>query len=1312
MLPLISLDQTDIDRIIDQVPGGGTNVQDIYALSPLQDGILFHHMMAKSGDPYILFVSMSFESRESLDQYLTTVQEIINRHDILRTSFIWEKLSTPAQVVWRHVSLSITELQLDPAVGPIADQLKQMFNPRNHRMDLTQAPLLRFIVAQEGDGRWILLKLLHHLISDHSSLDVMRSEIHAFSEGQGDTLPPAKPYRNLIAQALLGVSQEEHERFFKEMLGNIDNPSLPFGITDVHGDGSRITESRQMLSQDMNSRLRSQAKTLGVSVASLCHVAWALVIAWTSKQQRVVFGTVLFGRTQAATSSGGIMGPFINMLPIRIDLERDSVKESVQMVHGRLASLLEHEHAPLALAQRCSSVAAGAPLFSALLNYRHNSTFSADKERPNGVTLLESQERSNYPFCLSVEDYGSSLGLTAHVKLPFDPTRICDYMQEALCSLANALELNQNIAVAMLEVLPLEERQMLLRDWNATQKEYPDSRCLHCLFEQQVERTPGTMAIVHYGQSLTYSELNVRANCLAHKLIQLGVEPDSLVAICVERSPFMIVGVLAILKAGGAYIPLDPSHASDRLHHIINDTAPICVVADSIGRTAIGDVALSSLLVVDPDLPVSDVTCNPWIPILSSRHLAYVIYTSGTTGKPKGVMVEHQGVVNLIMSRQEYLHVQLSSRATQFFSIAFDGSVCEIFGTLCFGGCLHLLQNDTRIDCQQLWGYLEQHLITHSILPPAVLQGCEGLSPLNAMSKFIIAGESLSANLARKMYKLVPNGTVVNEYGPTETTVAATSWIYSEDSLFDIAPIGRPLTNKTIYLLDKLGYPVPLGAVGELYIGGVGVARGYLNRSDLTAEKFLSDPFSEELGSRMYRTGDLVKYHPDSNLVYMGRNDSQVKIRGFRIELGEIENRLTDHPLVTQAVVVVHGEEGNKRLVAYIIALHETQLEQDAGVAQPRLPEYMIPAAFVRMDTLPLTTNGKLDRVALPAPESNAFALQAYEEPKGVIEKLLSSIWTELLNVKRVGRNDNFFTLGGQSLMAVRMISRLRAMLGLNITLHTLFEAPTIAELAPRLLVTGAMQEDSYDVLLPIKPQGTRPPLFCIHPGIGLSWCYTGLSARLDPDQPLYGLQARGFIGDGMASTLEEMALDYIDQIRHVQSQGPYHLLGYSLGGLIAHTMASYLEKQGENVVLVAMMDTPANYYNQGLVARDDDEYKLEQDWVAMLVGNMDQYSPEFINPFLSKASVIFKNNVRIGCAQAPLIISGDLLVFRATVLPKGVEKLWSPGDWKPYVLGEIEVHDIECQHHGMDLPEPTAIIGRALNQKLKDLHSRGPREN
>ena len=604
MLPLITLPQEDIDHIVKLVPGGVANIQDIYSLSPLQEGILFHHLLASEGDPYILISLMAFETREILDKYLDAMQMVVNRHDILRTAVLHENLSAPAQVVWRQASLSITELQLNPENGPISDQLKKKLDPRRHRIDLVQAPLLSFTIAKDIDGRWILVELLHHLIGDHTTLEVISIETKAFMDNLGHTLPAPLPFRNLIAQAQSSHSQEDHEKFFKEMLMDIDTPSLPFGLKDVHGQVDNVTSSYQPLPQDLNDRLRAQAKRLGVSVASLCHLAWAQVISRTSGEDRVVFGTVLFGRMNSGQGSDSAMGLFINTLPLRVDLT-EPICENVLQTHERLASLLEHEHASLVLAQRCSNVPQGTPLFSSLLNYRHNASSFEESSIATGIEYLYSQERTNYPFALSVEDFGGSLGLTAEVVQPLSSVRVCGYMQQALESLATALEYTPNMITHELNILPEDEKETLLRTWNTTQQDYPSQLCIHHLFEQQVEHAPRATALVFNGESMTYIELNERANRLAHHLILLRVRPDDPVAICVDRSFAMIIGVLAILKAGGAYVPLDPSYASERLCDILLDARPRIVVADTHGQQALGSV-ISSLEVVDPTMTDSE----------------------------------------------------------------------------------------------------------------------------------------------------------------------------------------------------------------------------------------------------------------------------------------------------------------------------------------------------------------------------------------------------------------------------------------------------------------------------------------------------------------------------------------------------------------------------------------------------------------------------------------------------------------------------------------------------------------------------------
>ncbi|KAG0296416.1 hypothetical protein BGZ97_004534, partial [Linnemannia gamsii] len=1149
LLPLIELTQIEIDHIVEQIPGGVANIQDIYALSPLQNGILFHHLFATEGDPYLLIAQIAFANRALLDRYLQAVQQVVNRHDILRTAFVWESLSTPAQVVLRHAPLSITEHTFDPADGPITEQLIQSADPHRHRIELTQAPLLRFIITQNSDGRWLLVQLLHHLITDHSTLEAMRAEIHAFLEDRDNALSAPQPFRNLVAQARLGLSQEAHERFFTEMLAEIDEPTLPFGLTEDYRDGAQVTEAHRMLSQDLNDRLRTQAKRLGVSLASLCHLAWAQVLARASGQQQVVFGTVLLGRMQAGEGIDRAMGLFINMLPLCIDLNGCGVQVNVRQTHARLAALLEHEHASLALAQRCSSAPAGTALFSALLNYRHNAKPSGESQATSGIEFLSAQERSNYPLVLSVEDFGAMLGLTVHVVQPLDPARVCGYMQQTLQSLAEALEHTPDMPACQLESLPNEEREHLLEAWNATTVPYLKHQCIHQLFEEQVVRTPEATALVYEDQVLSYAELNARANLLAHQLIKLGVQPDARVAICVERSPAMVVGLLAILKAGGAYVPLDPA-------------------------------------------------------------------------------------------------------------------VSEIFTALGCGASLYLPPEIVRRDRNTLWNYLKKYAITHATLPPALLQDGENLPKLSTPLTLILAGEAPSAKL---LQTLADQGTIFNAYGPTETTVCATAWSFSQDFNSEIVSIGRPISNTRIYLLDPHGQPVPLGAIGELYIGGAGVARGYLNRPELTDERFLPDPFSERENARMYKTGDLARYLPDGNLIFLGRNDHQVKIRGFRIELGEIKTCLVEHPQVREATVLALGEGSNKRLIAYVVAEYNEQLVHTLReYLTAQLPDYMVPAAFVRLDALPLTPNGKLDRRALPAPDDEAFARHAYEAPQGEIETALAAIWTDLLKIKQISRHDNFFALGGHSLLAVQMISRIYTRLGLQIALRTLFEAPSIKGLTQELVKLDSVKEGLLDILLPIQPNGARSPLFCVHPITGLSWSYMGLSKHLDIDQPIYGLQACGLNGVApLAETIDAMALDYIKHIRHTQPNGPYYLLGWSFGGSVAHSIAAKLEEHGEKVALLVLLDSYPDYSQRG------NESEMEQ---------------------------------KIACAK--------LLTRYGAETEDESTPLASPDLWKPYVLGHIEAYNIHCKHDEMDRPAPIAEIGRILTQKLNELEQSQPSQS
>ncbi|API55157.1 non-ribosomal peptide synthetase (plasmid) [Rhizobium leguminosarum] len=1078
MLPLIDLTQPEIDRIVSTVPGGVGNIQDIYGLSPLQDGILFHHLLATQGDPYLLVSQMAFAERGVLDRYLAAVQQVVDRHDILRTAFVWEGLSSPAQVVWRKASLDVLEVELEGCDGSGADELRRRFDPRQYRLDLGRAPLMRFVIAREpGSGRWLLLVLQHHLIGDHTTAEVMYAEVRAVLQGRAHELATPQPFRNLVAQARLGMDAKAHEAFFREMLADIDEPTLPFGLSEVYGDGRGSREARRMLPEALNDRLRHQARRLGVSLASLCHLAWAQVMALSSGREQVVFGTVLFGRMHAGAGADRTMGLFMNTLPLRLDLDETGVEESVRIAHARLAELLSHEHASLALAQRCSDIAAPAPLFSALLNYRHNTPAMAGEGTSDvlsGMEWLGDEERTNYPLTLSVDDFGQELGLTADAVEPISADRICGYMQRALEQLVDALEQAPDRPVRELDILPAEERSYLLEELNRTEADYPLDLCVHALFEAQVRRAPDAVALVFEEQSISYGALNADANRLAHHLIGLGVRPDQPVAICLERSPAMVVGLLAILKAGGAYVPLDPAYPSGRLRQLLDDAGPRLLLCDAAGRAALGAEAIANLSVVDLNAATpawADQSADdpdPHALGLTARHLAYVIYTSGSTGTPKGVMVEHRNTVNLL-HWSGGVFAESEIRRTLFStSVCFDLSVYECFLPLSQGSKLYLVEDALKLARTSV----DASLI--NTVPSAITALVNQKAVPASASVINLAGERVKADLIERIFESTRVQKICTLYAPSETTTYST-WICMPRGQAVVETIGRPIANTRIYLLDGHGAPVPFGAVGELYIGGAGVARGYLNRPDLTAERFLADPFSGKAGARMYRSGDLARYLPDGNLEFLGRNDDQVKIRGFRIEPGEIAARLLEHELVGDAAVVAHADAGgDKRLVAYVVVkTTDGSAEADgAGLAASLrahlgglLPDYMVPSAFVRLEALPLTVNGKLDRKALPVPDDDAYARRAYEAPQGEIETLLAGIWAELLGVERVGRHDNFFELGGHSLLAVRLLVRLTEALAVELPLAILFAKPTLAELARESSISLIIQEfDSHQL--------------------------------------------------------------------------------------------------------------------------------------------------------------------------------------------------------------------------------------------------------
>ncbi|WP_038742770.1 non-ribosomal peptide synthetase, partial [Burkholderia pseudomallei] len=1113
-LTLVALSQESIDALVTKVEGGAANVQDIYPLAPLQEGILFHHLMSGESDPYVLSGVLAFRSREVMERFVSALQQVIDRHDILRTGFFWEGLEQPVQVVQRRATLPVSVVELDAREGDIVRQLEARFDSRGYRMDVSRAPLMHVHAACDGEHeRWVARVLFHHLSIDHTTLERVIEEARAIGQGRAEDLPRPEPFRNFVAQARLGVSEADHEAYFRAKLGDIDEPTAPFGLLSVQGDGREIAEASRRLKPELSGALRGHARRLGVSAASMMHVAWGLVLSRTTGRQDVVFGTVLFGRMQGGAQSDRALGLFINTLPVRMRVAQTGVEASVKETHAQLAELMRHEHAPLVLAQRCSGVPAQTPLFTSLLNYRYSKPKVAAAHIADGIELLDGHERTNYPVSVDIDDHGDDFKMRAQAAASVDPARVCDFLEVALTRLVDALERDPHGALRQLDILPEVEREEVVRRWNAGEKARPSRLCLHELFERQAARAPDAIAVIQDERALTYAELNRCANRLAHYLRARGVRGGDRVALYARRSPELLIGMLATLKAGGAYVPLDPGYPAERLTHMLLDSAPVVVLRDA----AASDDVLVRLNAGTPilDLHADDERwsaqpsgnlklCGSHEPDVGARRLAYVIYTSGSTGAPKGVMVEHASVVNQIGALTEYLELDASDRVLQFSNIAFDASVEEIFATLSCGATLVLRTDRWLADAETFWALCGAQRISIVDLP-AQFFGQLALSGRRAVPTgvrcVVIGGEAVGASALDAWFaEEGRRPRLFNTYGPTETTVSVT--VHEVRGRHDDANvIGRPIANTRVYVLDAWLRPAPIGVAGELYIGGVQVARGYLNRPELTRERFIDDPFVA--GGRLYKTGDLARWRTDGKLEYLGRNDFQVKIRGFRIELGEIEAQLAKVADVREVVVLARDSAAEvhdsatehatpnalspspetstataaatatatapeKRLVAYYTG--DADVAALRAQAAQHLPSYMVPSAYVRLDAWPLTPNGKLDRRALPAPADDAYARAEYEAPQGAKEEALAVIWRELLHVERVSRHDNFFELGGHSLLAVQLVSRLRQALSVEVALGTVFDAPVLSALASRL------DDNTAEVLppIPLAPRDGR----------------------------------------------------------------------------------------------------------------------------------------------------------------------------------------------------------------------------------------------
>ena len=1023
MLPLVALEVQHIERIVRSVPAGSENVQDIYPLAPSQEQLLFHHSAEeRSGSPYVLAETLLVPSQGCMEALITALQAVIARHDVLRTAVLWEDLPQPVQVVYRRATLRVMQISLSSDRSP-GEQFQDCMSSERQLLDVRQAPLLQLKVAADPQSdKWYVHIHLHRVIADRLTAKIVNSEAVAYLEGREEELPPSVPYRNHVAQALAYARTHRVEAHFRNKFGDIDEPTAPFGLLEPQADSSGREETREQLETALARRMRAQARRLGVGASALLHAAWALVVAHTSGRFDPVYGTTVSARhLHGNASNQGTIGRFINILPVRLRLRGVTAEDLVEQTQRELVDLLSHEHASLTVVQRCSGIVGSAPLFSTLFSYLYGiSDSQAEWGESFWIKTLSIQERTDYPISVTVFDDTEGISLEVATDRRADSRRLAGHLLAATSSLVEALEHLPHTQALALSILPANERHKVLTMFNATRTEYLQEELVHELFEQQVRRTPHAVVAVYQGEVLTYAELNRRANRVARHLRYLGLEVEERVGLCVERYFSMLIGMLGILKAGGAYLPLDPEYPADRLMHMAQDAALHLILTQERPQNVLPGAEITLLMldrVAGEADEVDDTNLDARKLGLTSRNLAYVLYTSGTTGKPKGAMIEHRGLINFIHVQVRNFSLSSLDRVLQLSSYGYDGVVEEVFPSLAVGATVILRPKEIVAPETSFFELLKSDYVTVVDIPTAFWHQWvwQESSLIGYLPRLLIVGGEKAERLDLDKWRRRLEGRQsqwLYTYGPTEATVIVVAFAVNEHTELSEGeiPLGRPISNTQIYILGERFEPAPIGVAGEIYIAGVAVGRGYLNRPELTSERYLVDLYGTDPQARMYKTGDVGRWRQDGTIEFLGRNDHQVKLRGFRVEPGEIEAQLRQYPKVKQAVVIAREDvRGDKRLVAYVVpgALFVTEeipsAEELRAHLRRVLPAHMLPSAFVVLKELQLTRSGKVDRRALPVPDLEAYVRRRYEVPHGEVEEILARIWQEVLQVERVG---------------------------------------------------------------------------------------------------------------------------------------------------------------------------------------------------------------------------------------------------------------------------------------------------------------------
>lgn len=1052
------------------------NVEDIYPLAPLQQGLLFHSLSAPEAGLYCNQALFTLEGNLNVPAFQRAWQRVVDHHPILRTSFVWDGVKEPVQVVHRQAEFSLVhhdwrretlETQQENLGKILHADLEQGF-------DLAKAPLLRALLLQTAEDRHEFLWNFHHILMDGWSMFQVLHETfasyEAYTRGQEHQLVRPRPYRDYLAW-LRRQSLPQAEAFWRRTLKGFTAPTpLLVDRLAESKKGEEFASQLLALSAETTAALEAMAQKYHLTLNTLLQGAWALLLSRYSGEDDVVFGAIVSGRPAELHGVETMVGLFINTLPVRVQMPpRAALLDWLQANQAQQAEMRQYEYSALSQVQGWSDTPPGVSLFDSIFMFENYRKERPLEEMSASLKIGNARwfERQNYPLAaIAIPGQPTVLRLTYDCRRFAGETiaRMLRHWQTLLEGMVS----NPTCRLFELPLLTREEQQQVLVTWNDTRLNFPRARCAHELFEAQVQQQPDAIAVSQPGRALTYRELNRRANQLAAYLSRhFGIGPEVLAGICMERSLESVVAGLAVLKAGGAYVPLDPAYPPERLAFMLEDSNVAVLLTTRLTMVNY-QLAINNCQLLCLDTNWEEIAKesdeNPSSGA-APENLAYVIYTSGSTGKPKGVEIPHSGLVNLCAWHQHAYQIAASDRATQVAAPAFDASVWELWPYLTAGASVHIPEEETLAYPAKLLEWLAAEAITISFIPTPVAEAAleEPLPKHLALRALLVGGDKLHRRPSQALPFIL-----ANNYGPTENTVVTTWTPVAAGTVSEAAPpIGKPVSNTQAYVLDRHLQPVPIGVPGELHITGASLARGYLNRPELAAEKFIPNPFdaaeNRRDGTRLYTTGDLVRYLPDGNIEFLGRLDHQVKIRGNRIELGEIETALLQHRAVREVVCLVSEEAGgNKRLLAYIVA------QQNASPAsselrsflKAKLPEYMIPSAFVFLNALPLTQNGKVDRQALPAPElARPEPEESFVAPVTPMEKTLAAIWAEVLRVQRVGVHDNFFELGGDSILTIQIISRANRA-GLKITPKQLFSHPTIAQL---IEVVGAAQTNESE---------------------------------------------------------------------------------------------------------------------------------------------------------------------------------------------------------------------------------------------------------